>query len=335
MLFQAKNLTKVYGERSVLDIEALEFEKGHIYALLGPNGSGKTTLLEILSLLIPPSTGLITYKGKRIDFRNGNPTALRREIVMVHQNPVLFTATVQKNLEFGLKVRAVPRREREKIIDRSLDLVGMRDFKRSPAHRLSGGETQRIAIARALACTPRVMFFDEPTSSVDLENQDAIEQIIRSINEQNKITVILTTHNLTQASRLSHRVIALFDGRRVPSIFENICSAAIGKEADGTPSCLIRDRIRLRLNTVKTGSVRLAIDPYQVRLLKQGAPLDGENVLKGKLVQLSAENTHVRAVVDIGIPLNILIPAADFRNGNHSIGDEVHVRCPREALQVF
>ena len=101
-LFEIRGLTKVYGQRSVLDIPELDFERGEIYALLGPNGSGKTTLLEVLSLLLPPTAGTIRYLGRRIDFSANNLTALRREIVMVPQNPVLFTTSVYKNVEFDL-----------------------------------------------------------------------------------------------------------------------------------------------------------------------------------------------------------------------------------------
>ena len=100
MLFEIRNLTKVYGRRTVLDIKELDFERGLIYALLGPNGSGKTTLLEILSLLNPPTTGTIRYNHRTVDSSENNLTTFRREIVMVQQNPVLFTTTVYKNLEF-------------------------------------------------------------------------------------------------------------------------------------------------------------------------------------------------------------------------------------------
>ena len=137
MLFEIEDLTKVYGDRTVLDIPELYFEKGIIYALLGPNGSGKTTLLEILSLLMPPTTGRIRYNNLDVDFTGNNLAALRREIVMVQQNPVLFTTTVHKNLEFGLQVRGIPKKEREGIIKESLDLVGMQQFVDAEAHKLS------------------------------------------------------------------------------------------------------------------------------------------------------------------------------------------------------
>ena len=335
MLFQIKGLTKVYQERTVLDIPELDFDEGHIYALLGPNGSGKTTLLEILSLLIPLTSGSIKYRNQSIDFRGNNLTALRREIVMLQQNPVLFTTTVYKNLEFGLKVRGISKIERNRIIEGALDLVGMSDFKGAEAHKLSGGETQRVAIARAIVCSPKVIFFDEPTSNVDVENQNAIERIMLEINARKKISLILTTHNLTQASKLSNRVIALFEGRRVSSIFENIFKGSIGKEKDGARSCLILDRIRLLLNTEKTGTVRLSIDPFKIQLLKKGTSTAGENRLDGELIQLTVENTLIRAVVDTGIPLNILLPREELKAKNLFVGDKVDVFCPREALQVF
>jgi tungstate transport system ATP-binding protein len=335
MLFAIKKLTKVYGNRTVLNLPDLVFEKEIIYALQGPNGSGKTTLLEIMSLLLPPSTGTILYNNKKIDFGNTDLTPLRREIVMVQQNPVLFTTTVYKNLEFGLKIRGIPRMERQKIVQESLDLVGMREFSNAQAHRLSGGETQRVAIARALACSPRVMFFDEPTSNVDVENQIVIERIIQDINVQKKISVIFTTHNLTQASRLSHDVISLFDGRQVHSTYENIFAGRIVEDQAGRRLCLIRDEIGLSLDTEKAGPVRLTIDPLKVTLLRPQEAEGKENIFDGRLTQLSEEQGLVRAVVNIGIPLYVLLPKQSLKERGLTVGDPVKVLCPPEAIHVF
>lgn len=335
MLFQIKNLIKVYGSRTVLDIPELDFDKEAIYALLGPNGSGKTTLLEILSLLLPPTSGSINYKDIPIDFKANNLTALRREIVMVQQNPVLFTTTVYKNLAFGLKVRGVPKRERDRIVEGSLDLVGMGKFLHAEAHKLSGGETQRVAIARALTCTPKVIFFDEPTSNVDVENQIAIERILTEINTQKKISVIFTTHNLTQASRLSRRVISLFEGRKVSSMYENLFSGKIIGEENGEQICLIQDKIKISLKTVKEGRVRLAIDPLKITILADQGPPDAKNIFKGAIVQLTDEGEQIRAVAEIGLPLNILLPKTLLKEVSVNIGDSVKIYCPPEAVQIF
>jgi tungstate transport system ATP-binding protein len=110
----------------------------------------------------------------------------------VDQYPILFTSTVFKNIEFGLKIRKLPAKKREKRIEEVLDMVGMRSFMHSRAHTLSGGETQRVAIARALAVSPQVLLCDEPTSNVDTENQATIINILKQINEQEGITIIFT-----------------------------------------------------------------------------------------------------------------------------------------------
>lgn len=334
-LFEIRNLTKVFGDRTVLDIPELSFERGIIYALLGPNGSGKTTLLEILGLLSAPTTGQILYNHHPIDFSGTQVHVLRREIVMVHQNPILFTTTVFKNLEFGLKIRGVSRSRRKRLIEESLDLVGMREFIGADAHRLSGGETQRVAIARALACSPKVMFFDEPTANVDVENQTAIEQIISDINTEKGISIVFTTHDLIQASRLPRKVISLFDGRQVSSTFENIFGGKILPGQNGNKVCLVRDRVRFSVGTDRAGAVRLSIDPHKIEVHKGGKEAGGENRFTGRIIQLTDEQDFIRAVVDIGIPLNILLPKNRAADLPLIIGKDLPVSCPPETIRVF
>ena len=334
-LFEIRGITKVYGQRSVLDIPELDFERGAIYALLGPNGSGKTTLLEILSLLLPPTTGNIRYLGKGIDFSANNLTALRREIVMVPQNPVLFTTSVYKNVEFGLRIRNIPRDERDNIIEANLDLVGMGRFRDAEAHKLSGGETQRVAIARALTCSPNVIFFDEPTSNVDVENQLAIERIMTEINARKGISVIFTSHNLTQASKIAHRVVSLHEGQKAASVFENIFSGEMIDSGNGEKVCLVQGRVKLHLTTERTGNVRLAIDSSRMRILGEQEKGLRKNVFKGKLLQLTDENGHIRAIADIGIPLSVILPKPVLRDKPLYIGEEVILHCPPDAIQIF
>ncbi|MFC1814794.1 energy-coupling factor ABC transporter ATP-binding protein [Thermodesulfobacteriota bacterium] len=226
-LYTLSQLTKAYKDRTVLDIPLLEIEKGAIYALLGPNGAGKTTLLNILSFLEPPSSGSIQYRSHPVQFSEPGLQALRKEVVMVDQHPILFTNTVYKNLEFGLKVRRIPKKERHWIITEALDLVGMQDFVQAPAHRLSGGETQRVALARALAVMPQVLLCDEPTASVDMENQVIIINILRQINAHKKITILFTTHDRSQVTSLAHHTLFLDRGKLTAEAPENIRGKSI------------------------------------------------------------------------------------------------------------
>lgn len=227
-VYKISKLTKVYATRTVLDIPLLEITKGQIYALLGHNGAGKTTLLNILGFLEPPTTGNMHYCLQPIQFTEFCLQPLRKSVVLVEQHPILFTTTVHKNLEFGLKVRQIPKKERNRIIKESLELVGMQHLAQAPAHRLSGGETQRVAIARALAVNPEVLLCDEPTSSVDVENQVAIINILRQVNDQKKITIIFTTHDRYQVDSLAHHTLLLNHGKLVDAAGEKFFMKKVG-----------------------------------------------------------------------------------------------------------
>jgi tungstate transport system ATP-binding protein len=334
-LFQVKELTRVYGNRTVLDISKLILRKGIIYGLVGPNGSGKTTLLQILGLLDRPTTGEIVYENRSIDFSSSSLHTLRRDIVLVHQNPVLFTTSVEKNVGFGPEVRAIPKDERNRHIEESLDLVGMGDFIKAEAHKLSGGETQRVAIARALASSPKVILFDEPTASVDVENKMVIEEIISEINRQKDISVIMTTHDPVQAAKLSHELVSLFDGRLMPSAFENVYSGNVVFGEDRPKVCFIHDKVKFSVVTDKTGHVSLSIDPLRIRVLEDRDAPSAENTFEGRLIQLSDERHYIRAIVDIGVPLNILLNGDELRDRPLMVGDSVRVLCPGESIQVL
>lgn len=337
-LFDIQSLRKVYGSRTVLNVSELHLEEGGIYTLLGPNGSGKTTLLEILALLTPPTSGEIRYRGMTISGFRNNPSRLRREIVMVHQNPILFTTTVRKNVAFGLKIRRVPKRERGKIVDACLDLVGMRGFAESPAHRLSGGETQRVAIARALACSPRVMLFDEPTANVDLEHQFAIEQIIQEINLWKGITILFATHDLRQAYRGAGRVIPLYEGAVSQSPFGNIFTGEIRSNETGRGNgkiCRIHDAVQFPVITEKTGKVKITLDPSKVAIHPAENRRHAHGGFPGTLIQLTDEEHHVRATVDIGVPIHVLLDKGMLQGMSVSVGEDVWVSWSPEDVQIL
>ena len=213
MLYVLSKITRKHGSRIVLDIPLMEIEQGKIYALLGPNGAGKTTLLNILGFLEAPATGDIFYHSTPVSFFESYLQNLRREVVMIDQHPILFTSSVYKNVEFGLRIRGISQKKRGIIIEETLDLVGMSDFIQAQAHRLSGGETQRVALARALAVSPEVLLCDEPTSNLDMENQAAIINTLKQINEQRKITIMFTTHYMYQVSSLAHHTFFLDHGK--------------------------------------------------------------------------------------------------------------------------
>lgn len=334
MLYQLKNIIKAYDGRAVLDLKHLSLQKGKVIGLLGPNGSGKTTLLEILAFLLPPTSGEIWFKQEKVNSNMGRLMKLRRKVVLVQQHPILFTTTVYKNIDFPLNIRNTPKIRRGEMVDELLELVGMASFRNAGAHTLSGGQTQRVAIARALACSPEVVLLDEPMSSVDVENQITIERIIREINQIKGISVVFTTHDVVQTSRLADDTIFLLEGKVAKSIYENIFSARIETGTGDHKICTLPNGLRFKVHSEKSGSLRISIAPGEL-ILSANIPTAAENTVKGKIIQLNEERIHVRALVDAGLPLNVLIPKESFNRHDMGIGDDVWVTCPVESIDIF
>jgi tungstate transport system ATP-binding protein len=339
MIYHLSNVRKSYGGRTVLDIPRLTIEKEYIYALLGPNGAGKTTLLNILGFLDSPSVGVIKYRSQPVQYSEPELQRLRKEVVVLDQHPILFTTTVYKNLDFGLKIRKIPRKKREQIIEESLDMVGMRYFSRAMAHRLSGGETQRVAIARALALSPSVFLCDEPTSSVDVENQNIIINILQQINDIKKISVLFTTHDRSQAARLAHHTLVLNHGRVAPTMYENIFRGVVQDVSARQSLCIIHDKLRLPIDCSqiqdKDQTVRVLIDPQKIYLVKSAENNSKSNHTHGRVVQLMEENGKIRIVVDAGVWIALLMPKARYEEIKPLVGDHVGIDIPQEAVRIF
>jgi tungstate transport system ATP-binding protein len=335
MLYELRRLKKVYDNRTVLDIEDLTLEKGQVTGLLGPNGAGKTTLLKILTFILEPSSGEIRFKGKRVDFAGGNLIDLRRKVVLVQQQPILFTSTVANNVVFPLRIRKIEKTERERLVEELLELVGMLSFRDAMAHRLSGGETQRVAIARALACFPEVILMDEPTANVDVENQIVIERIIGEINQKKEISVIFTTHNMIQASRLAEKTVFLFEGKVARSTYENIFSGFIEEDDNGEKNCILQGGVKLHVKNGKPGPVRISIDPERIKIGREDGDLSSKNAFAGRLIQLTDEHSRVRALMDVGIMISVLIPKERLDDLDIRIGMRLWVCCPEQSIEVF
>ena len=193
---------------AILDGVTLRFEAGPPTLLIGPNGSGKTTLLRAAMGLLPPSNGLITWGGRE----HSPPT--RRAIVF--QRPTMLRRSAAGNVRYALAAADVPRGKRDRRTADLLADVGLSGLERRPARRLSGGEQQRLALARSLARDPAILFLDEPTASLDPYATKAIEDIVRAVAAAG-VKVVMSTHDLGQARRLAGDIVLLHRGRIVES----------------------------------------------------------------------------------------------------------------------
>jgi tungstate transport system ATP-binding protein len=201
---QLDDVSVIAGGVTILDAVTLTFAPGAPTVLIGPNGSGKTTLLRAAMGLMKPSRGRITWAGNEF-----NPPQRR---AIVFQRPTMLRRSVAANLKYALANAGVPRAEQNARVAELLGVVGMSDLGERPARRLSGGEQQRIALARALARDPELLFLDEPTASLDPAATKAVEDVIREITARG-IKVVIATHDLGQARRLAGEVVLLHRGR--------------------------------------------------------------------------------------------------------------------------
>lgn len=193
----------VAGSVTILDRISIHISPGAPTVLIGPNGSGKTTFLRAAMGLIPPSRGRITWGGRGISA----PT--RRAIVF--QRPVMLRRAVSANIGYALAAARVPRAERERRIADLLSLVGLAGVEDRPARRLSGGEQQRLSLARALARDPAVLFLDEPTASLDPAATKAIEDIVQTVSSRG-VKIVMATHDLGEAKRIAGEIVLLHRG---------------------------------------------------------------------------------------------------------------------------
>ena len=193
------------GGRAIIDRVSCELAAGPRTVILGPNGSGKSVLMRLCHGLLSPTSGRIVWRGSRDDARP-------RAQAMVFQRPVMLRRAALANVTYGLKLAGVSKMERDERARDVLDAVGLSPVANRPARVLSGGEQQRLALARAWALDPEVLFLDEPTANLDPGATREVERIVEQIHASGT-KIVMTTHNLGQARRLADEVLFMSGGR--------------------------------------------------------------------------------------------------------------------------
>lgn len=209
MNIKIENVKKQFLDKVVLDIEYLEIESGKITGITGTNGSGKTTLMNMIGGMDKDYEGNITY----------NDETLNKQIVenmtYVFQKPYLFRRSVSENIIYPLKIRNYDKIKSKELVIGIIADLNIEDLIELKAHKLSGGESQKVALARALVFSPNILLLDEPTSNIDPEYINTMESVISKFHKQTKGTIVIVTHNIEQSIRLCHNIISLDNGKVV------------------------------------------------------------------------------------------------------------------------
>jgi len=331
------SLTRRFGSTVAVDDLNIEIASGEMIALLGPSGCGKTTTLRMLSGLLIPTAGDITFDGKSI---LGVPTE-KRGAVMVFQKHLLFpTMTVAENIGFGLKMARKPKAEISETVGEMLERVQLVGYGNRSSHELSGGQQQRVALARALAVRPKVLLLDEPLANLDANLRVDMRGQIRDMQLEMGITAIFVTHDQEEAVMLADRVALMTDGRlRQMGTPEDFYRRPVSAEVSGFFRNTNFLPGMLSGNTVSTEAGALRIDEVSPTV-SDGPVLV---TVRPEAVEVGPGENTVSAVVRTAIFMGTYTHLQVDIRGNswdiHSrvssrvvVGDTIDVQLPAEAL---
>ena len=210
-MLRTDNLSRVVDDTPLVHQISVEIQAGDVVAIVGPSGAGKSSFLRLLNRLDEPTQGTVFLEGN--DYREMSPQDLRRQVGMVMQSPFLFPGTIADNLRFGPQQRG--KDLSPDAIEELLARVNLAGYAGRGISNLSGGEAQRVSLARTLANTPSILLLDEPTSALDDRTEQDVEELICDIISDGALTALIVTHDRAQARRVAHKAMVLKSGRLV------------------------------------------------------------------------------------------------------------------------
>lgn len=314
-------------KRDILKKVNLKIERGEVHALIGPTGAGKTTLLRLIALLDEPSAGRIFFNGADTACSDKERLQIRRRMAFVLQKPVVFNLSVYDNVAYGLKWRGIDSKLVHEKVNNILETVGVAEYTKRNARTLSGGEMQRVAIARAIATGPEVLLMDEPSANLDPKTSARIEDLIAAIIKQEKVTVVMATHDMEQGQRLADNISVMVDGEiaqtgKAREIFstpknqqiaefvgmDNIIDGSItacesgmvvmdahGKAIEAVADCNIGEQ------------VSVCFRPEDVTIALTRLSSSARNSLEGTINLIAYSGPLCRVEIDCGFPLIALV----------------------------
>jgi len=343
-LIEVAGITHRYDERAVLQNINLSVDRGAVFALIGPTGAGKTTLLRIIDLLEVPGVGKIYFDGKCIPRSGKQRLEIRRRMSFIHQKPQVFNLSVYDNVACGLRWRGEEKNKIAGKVDRILEMVGLEGYKNRNARTLSGGEAQRVALARSLVLEPEVLLLDEPTANLDPVSTAKIEQLISYVARQRNTTMIMATHDMSQGQQLADRIGVLLNGRLVQTgnatgIFrspqneevahfvgmENIIEGIIIANNEGIATVNIGgNAIQAVTNRPAGKEVYACIRPEDITLALSSTKSSARNSFQAKVTQVTYLGPLSRVEINCGFRLIALVTKISAEDLNLQEGREVY-----------
>ncbi len=314
--YRLEGIRFAYGDWPVLDIPSLSVAAGEMAALWGPNGSGKTTLLHLLAFLQVPRSGRVRFFGE--EARPEGLRTLRRRVGMLLQSPYLFHATVAANLEVAFRARGVPRSRRGPLGAAALDRLGLSGFEDRRAQKLSGGEAQRVALARLLVLEPEVLLLDEPTNHLDAVSAARIEETVLALNRERGVTVVVASHDRGLCQRLGARIWQIEEGRLGEAEIENVLP---GRPVPGEPGVFAAGAVRLVVQPLPESARSVRIGSREIVLSREVLHSSLRNQLRGTIVRAEVlGGGEVLVTLDCGVPLQCVVTRTSWEALGLTVG---------------
>ncbi len=354
-LIETIDLQQKYDKQYILKSIDLSINRNEVFALIGPTGAGKTTLIRLLDLLELPASGKIYFD--RIDVTHSKRLRLeaRRRMSLVLQKPVVFNMSVFDNAACGLRWRHENREVIRQQVNSVLELVGMADYKNRNARTLSGGETQQLAIARALAVKPEVLFLDEPTANLDPISISKIEEILARIIREQKTTIVMATHDMAQGQRLANRIGVLLHGEILQigspgDIFsspqnkelaefvgvDNILNGVIVERDNNLVTIDINGSFIEAISSYGIGKeVHALIRPEEVTLALHKETSSARNTFAGRITRIFPLGPISRVEVACGFPLFSVVTKKSAEDLNLTAGKKVYATFKATAIHII
>jgi len=343
-ILQAKNLIVERNKKKVLEIKQISIEKGELFAVIGPNGAGKSTLLMTLSTLLPISSGEIIFKNQEISARN--KLAFRRQIGMVLQDPLLLDTSVSENIGTGMRFRGIKESTIKKSVYYWAEQLNITHLLKRKSRQLSGGEAQRVSLARALALEPKILFLDEPFSALDAPTRAKLITDFQRLQKENHITTLFVTHNLDEAFILADWVAIVMAGeiRQVDSP-QNVFTSPSDREVaqfvgvetiiPGIVTAVKEELVSVKVNGYQVevvgeapmnSNVLVCLRPEDVTLWKdnQNFQSSARNHMHGVIKEMLPQGPLERILIDCGFPLVALITRTSAKEMQLATGQTIH-----------
>ncbi len=338
-MLEAVDLTAYRGERAVAHAARIDLAEGEHLALLGPNGAGKSSLVLGLATLIR-TVGELRYRGTLIS----DAAAFRQKTAVVFQRPLLLDRSVRENAALGLALRGISRRERDARAETELARLGVGQLADRPAIGLSGGEAQRVSIARALAIDPEILFLDEPFSALDAPTRETLIADLAQILRDRGVTTVMVTHDRDEALSLADRIGVVMNGElrqldTAETVFgmpsdpeiaafvgvENVLPARVERATDELTFLRIADQHVEITEQPPPGDdfPLMCVRPDDVVISREPAAMSARNSFRARIVRLEPIGRRTRLVLDCGFPLIAHVTRQSARDMGLAVDDQV------------